>query len=609
MQHFYNYFLQNAYIDCKNASYPSAELAVALQNTANIVEIRVEDSNNLSDMSISLQGNYLPKLKELHIVRSKINTAAIAAIIQAAPNLEHLEIVECKKLNAMQIDLMDGGLSRLKNLKINYSDISAQSLSALIQSAPNLEILELENCNALNRMELELKRGGLSKCKYINIHSSNISAQSLVALLEAAPNLEVLELEYCNALNHMELELKHGGLSNCKNINIHSSDISAQSLAAIIQAAPNLGSINLRSLSELDGMKLDLGNDGLSKCKNIYLEKCNMPAHVLAAMIESAPNIESLNLGSLSKLDGMKLDLRNNGLSKCQHVHLKKCNMPANALAAMIESAPNLEDLDIELCYDLYSMHLTLNNGALLKLKRIRNKKCDISSETVAAIIQAAHNLESIELCEFSNLNPMHLELVPGSLSKVQTISLHDCNLPGPAVESLMKAATNHTHSVIVRCNKLTDIEKLKIVLYYAEKPNIQCIFSFDRANYTHALVTHATITQHLQERTNQTVDAIKDSEFPKIVEGLLASGIPVAVITHIFSFLRPDIFKAINPLVHEIKSLQECIPPKKDMLYSYMSEGVFGRLIEEYNQKEQNALDVLDLADARPNKAATNRT
>ncbi|KAK4583266.1 hypothetical protein RGQ29_026165 [Quercus rubra] len=382
-----------------------------------------------------------------------------------APNLEILDMDNCE--NLIEVHEAIGSLDKLKTwrlmdckkLQILPSTLSLEKLPDL--GAPNLEILDMDNCE--NLIEVHEAIGSLDKlktwtlmdCKKLQILPSTLRLESLEDInlrgcksLEklpdlGAPNLEILDMDNCENLIEVHEaitsldKLKRWNLSCCEKLQILPSSFRLKSLKDIslvgcesLEKLPDLGAPNLETLdlSYCDKLQILPSSFRLKALKVIRLEGC-ISLEKLPDL--GAPNLEILDIsdcenlievheaiGSLDKLKSWKL-------MECKKLQILPSTLSLKSLEDIslfgcqsLEKlpdlgAPNLETLDLSYCEKL---QILPSSFRLKALKVIRLEGC-ISLEKLPDL--GAPNLEILDISDCENLIEIHEAI--GSLDKLKS--------------------------------------------------------------------------------------------------------------------------------------------------------------------------------------------
>jgi hypothetical protein len=202
----------------------------------------------------SLKPGSLAQLNHLDLAASSIQFPELLQLLAAAPRLEELELSNCR------ISYCHSESPTLTHLRILYlanANIDDRIIELLLKNAPFLQKLDLSRWSSgvlPIKSISSLKPNSLSHLEDLNIKARTITIKDLQTILEAAPNLKTLDLANClfnelQPLGDFKLtSLEFLNLSQCK-------DFSAENLKKILLAAPNIKTIHLSD--PLDPSSLD----------------------------------------------------------------------------------------------------------------------------------------------------------------------------------------------------------------------------------------------------------------------------------------------------------------------------------------------------------------
>ena len=222
-------------------------------------------SNNNPGEALKLNANQLKDLKHLHLEGPFITAKVIASFLNAAPNLENLTIYDCVKLGEGLLNLKPNQLNKLLTLDMRGSLITSKQLISLFSAAPNLETIDYSLGQSDDKNVHKLFYANqLSHLKKF-IFPSALTIKQLEAILIAAPNLESINLAAFTQLGDTSLHLKSTQLLHLKKIYTRGSSITADQLAKIIGAAPNLETIDINNCEKLGDVLLNTDGHPLNK--------------------------------------------------------------------------------------------------------------------------------------------------------------------------------------------------------------------------------------------------------------------------------------------------------------------------------------------------------
>ena len=146
-------------------------------------------------------------LKSITIYGMK-NTGDITGRLPSTlPNLETLQLTDWHKLSDKGLmKILRRYRSNLRELKLDCSNITGVGIKRGVRSFPQLEILNLANCEKLidNGLVEILSISG-KKLRYLDVSYTSIIGVGLEERVKSLPNLETLIIRCCD-------ELSNGGL-------------------------------------------------------------------------------------------------------------------------------------------------------------------------------------------------------------------------------------------------------------------------------------------------------------------------------------------------------------------------------------------------------------
>jgi AAA domain (dynein-related subfamily) len=191
-----------------------------------------------------------PKLAEL----AAENLDALVKLIKSATpklekiildkNLDHQDEFTYKLLDnllcddVIVIEIPEG----IKKLTLRNAQLSSANLSRILQSAVQVESIDLFNYNSrLDKPDepLTLEAGSLANLKHLELNQANISLEGLINILEAAPNLEFLDISICSSLQGASL-IDINLLQRLENLSIGDRDSVSRENIERLASAPKL---------------------------------------------------------------------------------------------------------------------------------------------------------------------------------------------------------------------------------------------------------------------------------------------------------------------------------------------------------------------------------
>ncbi|GFQ03930.1 F-box/LRR-repeat protein 15 [Phtheirospermum japonicum] len=341
-------------LSLKRSSMPHAVLNCPL-----LRELDIASCHKLSDAAIRSAVASCPLLESLDISNcSCVSDETVREIATSCGNLHVLDASYCPNI-ALESVVMP----MLKILKLHSCEgITSASMNAIRQSYM-LEVLELDNCNLLASVSLDLPR--LQKIRLVhcrkfndlNLRSSVLSSitvsncPSLQKIAIASDALKKLVLQKQDSLTELALEcrcLEEVDLTECESLSNSICEVfsdgggcpvlkslvldSCESLTEVSFISTSLVSISLGGCRAMTSLDLDCPH-----LKHISLDGCD---HLERANF-SPVGLRSLNLGICPKLNVLHLEA-----PEMVSLELKGCGVLSEALI----DCPLLTSLDASFC-------------------------------------------------------------------------------------------------------------------------------------------------------------------------------------------------------------------------------------------------------------------
>ncbi|CEK10855.1 AAA family ATPase [Legionella hackeliae] len=319
-----------------NSTITSDELNEILRNTKSLKSLVLFACRNLVNGSPKIQS--FSELQELVLHRCSITTENLAALVSNTPKLQSL-ILNCTGLNDTPEINVD--FSNLEKISCSGTNLNCFSLDELF-SSKQLKSISFSACKLPTG---NIKHSEFNSLIELTISRNNLSSNNILKILAGAPNLQVMRLDNHTKFSE-QLLAQLPTYYFLKELHLSDSEISEQEFATLIEKAPNLKSLKLdfckNIISDLPKLRyeslesLEIGGDnfslhnlqtlitGTSKLKDIFFFRVNTDWEILAA-----------------------------SFSTIEFVNLQECNITCDGLKKLINAAPNLRNIDFTDCPDL----------------------------------------------------------------------------------------------------------------------------------------------------------------------------------------------------------------------------------------------------------------
>src|SRR3990167_3808451 len=280
--------------------------------------------------------------------------------------------------------------------KINSPHSNMENIAIFLRAAPQLERLDLRFCENIEGVFSDFKKNELGHLKQIYLNNFSATTRDIAALLCAAPDLEILTLSNCKNMIDVFSGLSGNALDHLKEINLCGSAVRTQDIAILLRAAPGLEKLDLRVCKNIEGVFSGLEKNVLERLKEVELANSIVTARDIVALLAAAPGLETLDFGFCeeAKLAGAFSDLKEKALEQLKEFKLENSDVTGQDIAALLRAAPGLETLAILSSRNkMMGIFAGLEENSLSQLKEITLYGSSVTIADIEAILKAAPNL------------------------------------------------------------------------------------------------------------------------------------------------------------------------------------------------------------------------
>lgn len=297
-------------------------------------------------------------------------------------------------------------------IRIVLEDLNLQEKDILLQAAPQLEELTIDYTNNIAGIFQESKPGQLRYLKKILV--TNITTADIVALLEAAPHLEEIDLNRCQNIAGALQECKSGQLEYLKKIFVSDTNVTKADVSVLLKVAPQLEEINLCGVKNMAGLFQEYKPGQLPYLKKISLKNTNITAADMVALLKAAPYLEEIDLNGCQNIAGVLQECKPGQLEYLKNISLENANITSADAITLLKVACHLEKIGAN-----YSQNTVnaLQEGKLEQLKYLKTVtlcNIDIQATDIITLLQLTPQLKEINF----NLSNM----IGGTLQQYKTL-------------------------------------------------------------------------------------------------------------------------------------------------------------------------------------------
>ncbi|KAJ8750940.1 hypothetical protein K2173_016121 [Erythroxylum novogranatense] len=321
-----------------------------------------------------------PQLETLSLKRSNM---ALAALI--CPLLYLLDIGSCHKLPDAAIRSAATSCPQLESLDMsNCSCVSDETLREIAATCPNLRILNASYCP-----NISLESVRLTMLTILKLHSCEGITSASMAAIAYSSMLEVLELDNCNLLTSVSLDLprlQHIRLVHCRKF----ADLNLRTImlsSIMVSNCPALHRINItsNSLQKLALQKQENLTTLMLQCQclqEVDLTDCESLTNSICEVFSAGggcPMLKSLVLDNCESLTAVEF---------CSSTLISLSLVGCRAVTSLKLTCPCLEEVCLDGCDHLKTASFcpvalrSLNLGICPKLDKLKlEAPCMVSLE------------------------------------------------------------------------------------------------------------------------------------------------------------------------------------------------------------------------------------
>ncbi|QDQ38957.1 hypothetical protein E3226_000325 [Legionella geestiana] len=411
-------------------------------STVNLDEVLL---NELVASEIAIRRGY--SLNPSHFNRIESLTLHPCGERPALPVMVGAVLQACTALKALNLENADGTVHlnaasefhRLETLNLSGSDITNETLEALLRKSPNLKHLALEGCLRINWncLDLSLFRGIESlSCE---------GGVNLNALADAAHTLKTLTLSLHKI--HERITSTCVRFERLKNLCLYGDKIQAEDLENILASAQKLACLELEDI-EIEGSLS--GSAPLPALKRFFFKRHGESSRQrkttfesILALLRRAPELKELHLGnlkfevsenlaglSLPALETLKISAQNTGPDIEPYINNEH-------VEGLLRATKNLATLDLSECRNT-AVTGPFICDPLTALTTLNIAKSYLNSACLEGLLQGASDLRTLDASNCESITP---PFSCGPLTALTTLNLANSSISGESLENLLRGA------------------------------------------------------------------------------------------------------------------------------------------------------------------------
>ncbi len=444
----------------------------ALIEQANALNLYIKDDlfpTNLSPAVVGKLSDLFPrnlspavigKLKKVEVLCLRRDSAENALrLMSRCPAIEvfRLQAHSDEIPDSAFVVLKPNSLLQLKDIVLPGSQFSTTSLFVLLRAGPNLEKINFTKNRHLSAGFEQLPVNALPRLKIAKLARTQITAAAVSALFRAGPSLEKVDLSDCCHIEDGLSQLKPKALLSLMEINLTQCGVNANAVHALLEAAPNLETMLLNGCRNLDDAFLSHKPKTLLHLKVIRFGRGGIGPKAIRTLLKAAPLLKEIDLDNCGNLDNA-LDLQPNDLAQLEAISLMGNDFATVSMQKLSTAAPKLESISLCNGENINTAFSSLEPNALFRLKEIDLSGSDVNADSILILSKAAPNLQILDLSSCENDHYLLSKLEPNSLRQLQKIILEDSKINADSIHTLAKAAPKLQKMNLCNCENLENI-------------------------------------------------------------------------------------------------------------------------------------------------------
>ncbi|KAH8119825.1 RNI-like protein [Phellopilus nigrolimitatus] len=277
----------------------------------------------------------------------KFSDRDYSSMIKRLPSLETLILRNCTKVGPSTVEAAAETCPNLKIVNLSFTSATALSLLPLIKACPDLEVLKLAGIQNLSDatvtklltvLSSDSRREGclpLKRLKSLKLRHNTLSDVAILQLLHHCPVLERLDVSF-TLLRHLS-GLPHA--PPIEKLSLTSTFIPGKELIELVGALPHLRILNIGAMGVKPGTNTAIMNSTAMTLNDDVLR-------LLTDALRNCSSLESINLVQNSKIGSTRRHdsalayfIRQVG-RRCQHLNLSGVPMRSEDLIGLVAEDP-----------------------------------------------------------------------------------------------------------------------------------------------------------------------------------------------------------------------------------------------------------------------------
>lgn len=412
---------------------------------------------------LRLRDASLPHLKYLKMFRSKL-PIHLASLLRAAPHLKDIDLGESKAVDCSDLlHLAVGSCPVLADMNLKGVTVENEGVQAILRAAPHLKKLNLSHCSEVKEGLFDsLQKNALPFIDEVILSKTNITKSDLLVFLEIAPNVKNTDLQFCEKINGgMRRFHKLKTLDSLEVVNLQYSHVHGRFVRALLEAAPNMRVINMTGCKEIkSGAFKRLKPNSLSSLEDMRLGGTGIGPSDFEALLRAAPNVKRIGIEDCPNLqDGVLQGITIKGMEALEYLDLRYLELLMDDFRALIKLAPNIKELKLRGAKEtVRSLFENLRKYSLTPLEEIDLSDTDMTLSGLEGLAAIAPHLKKIDLFGCQNMRSQQAPWSPHfQFIELEEINLVQTDVTLREVQYFLKAAPKLKKLTLIWSSDISD--------------------------------------------------------------------------------------------------------------------------------------------------------
>jgi len=302
-----------------------------------------------------------PYLHTLHLALCFFLTDDhLEALLRKCTQLHEINLSACHKVTVKGIEMIGKLCPQLESLNIaNGHTITSNAIHSIINDCPNIHSLNFASCWAMDDTVLAHLGTIRHQLQYVNLCGCKLISKVGISNMLGNDSLGVTQPNCCNTCPLLHTLY----LSNCK------PDITTPSIKEIAAAAPNLTSLNIGSIKTVEDSAIISLANSCNRLQELLASWCPITDQAISALAPKCVNLQVLNLSGCNRIADLTCASLSENCHQLRKINLSSTRITFGAITKLIENSPDLKSVDIRLCGNITQEEKERLKGYLIHVK------------------------------------------------------------------------------------------------------------------------------------------------------------------------------------------------------------------------------------------------